>query len=75
MIKNILKSPIKVIGILLLIGLFVGDVIFTELINPASEWLYNFNVPIINISFGAFSLFVLIIGLLIYKLLGNNPDV
>jgi len=72
--RRLVNHPVKIILILIGIGMFVGDVLFTDLINPASEWLYQFNVPILNVSFGALSMFVLIVVLVVLKLLGNNPD-
>ena len=68
------RNPIKLLLVLVFIGMFVGDVLFTGVINPASEWLYNFNVPILNLSFGIVSLFIMIVWLLVNKLFGNNPD-
>jgi|LGVE01.1.fsa_nt_gb hypothetical protein len=68
------KHPVKLLLVIALIGMFIGDLIFTDLINPASEWLYNFKVPILNISFGVFSLFIMVVWLFINKIFGNNPD-
>lgn len=72
--RKFISNPVKTLLLLLGIGIFVGDILFTGLINPASDWLYSFNIPIINISFGVLTMFGLVIYLFVTKLFGNNPD-
>jgi hypothetical protein len=71
---KVFKHPVKLLLLISFVGMFIGDLIFTSLLNPASEWIYNFNVPILNISFGIFSLFIMVVWLFVAKIFGNNPD-
>lgn len=71
---KVFKHPVMLLLLLSFVGMFIGDLIFTDLLNPASEWIYNFNVPILDISFGIFSLFIMVVWLFVAKIFGNNPD-
>ena len=72
--KKILMNPIKTILLLIIISMFVGDVLFTKFINPASIWLFNFNIPILNIPFGIFSMFLVLLINLLLGIFGNRVE-